>query len=52
LSDLGYSPEKCIQKGFSKSFVKAVVQLNRKNRFKRVMPPIAKLSNRTARYDF
>ena len=52
LADLGYSSEECINEGFSESFVMAVVELNRKNRFKRVMPPVARLSNRTARYDF
>ena len=52
LADLGYSSEECINEGFSESFVIAVVELNRKNRFKRVMPPVARLSNRTARYDF
>jgi NAD+ synthase len=52
LSDLGCSSEECINEGFSESFVKAVVELNRKNRFKRIMPPIANLSSQTARYDF
>jgi len=52
LVDERYSPEDCIEAGFTKSFVKAVINLIRKNHFKRVMPPIAKLSNRTVGYDF
>jgi NAD+ synthase len=45
LVDQQFKPEECIETGFSESFVKAVVELIRKNHFKRVMPPIAKLSN-------
>lgn len=52
LVDERYSPEDCIEAGFTESFVKAVIDLIRKNHFKRVMPPIAKLSNRTVGYDF
>jgi NAD+ synthase len=52
LSDLGYSPDDCVSEGYPASFVKAVVDLNRKNRFKRVMPPIARLTDRAPRYDF
>lgn len=52
LVDQRYNPEDCIEAGFSKLFVYDVVDLVRKNHFKRVMPPIAKLSNRTLGYDF
>lgn len=52
LSDLEYSPAECIKAGYSESFVTAVVELNRKNRFKRNMPPIARISDRPTRYDF
>lgn len=52
LVDQRYKPEDCVAEGFSESFVKAVVDLIRKNHFKRVLPPIAKLSNRTVGYDF
>lgn len=52
LVDERYSPEDCIEAGFSEPYVKAVIDLIRKNHFKRVMPPIAKLSNRTVGYDF
>ena len=50
--DQGYNPDECVKAGFSESFVKAVVDINRKNHFKRVMPPIARLSDRAIRYDF
>lgn len=52
LIDQRYSPEDCIDAGFSEQFVTAVVDRIRRNQFKRVMPPIAKLSNRTIGYDF
>ena len=52
LVDQRYSPEDCIEAGFAEPFVRAVIDLIRKNHFKRVMPPIAKLSNRTVGYDF
>jgi len=52
LVDQRYKPEDCVAAGFSESFVKAVVDLIKKNHFKRVLPPIAKLSNRTVGYDF
>jgi len=52
LVDQRYKPEECVQAGFSESFVKAVMDKVRRNHFKRVMPPIAKLSNRTVGYDF
>ena len=50
--DQGYNPDECVKAGFSELFVKAVVDINRKNHFKRVMPPIARLSDRAVRYDF
>ncbi len=52
LVDQRYTPEDCVQAGFSKSFVRTVVERVRRNHFKRVLPPIAKLSNRTVGYDF
>jgi NAD+ synthase len=52
LVDQRYSPADCIEAGFSEVFVKAVVDRVRRNQFKRVLPPIAKLSNRTVGYDF
>jgi NAD+ synthase len=50
--DQRYSPDDCVDAGFSKPMVKAVVELVRRNHFKRILPPIAKVSNRTVGYDF
>ncbi len=52
LVDQRYSPDECIAAGFDKAFVQAVVRRIQRNHFKRVLPPIAKLSNRTIGYDF
>ncbi len=52
LVDQRYSPEECVAAGFAETFVKAVVERVRRNHFKRILPPIAKLSNRTVGYDF
>jgi NAD+ synthase len=52
LVDQRYSPEDCIEAGFTEKFVRAVVERVRRNHFKRILPPIAKLSNRTIGYDF
>jgi NAD+ synthase len=52
LVDERYRPEECIEAGFAENFVRAVVERIRRNHFKRVLPPVAKLSNRTIGYDF
>jgi NAD+ synthase len=52
LVDQRYSPEECIEAGFDEKFVRQVFERVRKSQFKRIMPPIAKLSNRTVGYDF
>ncbi|MEW6568474.1 MAG: NAD+ synthase [Chloroflexota bacterium] len=52
LVDGRYSPEACVEAGFERAFVEAVLERIRRNQFKRAMPPIAKLSNRTVGYDF
>jgi NAD+ synthase len=52
LVDHRYSPEECIEAGFDQTFVETVVMRIRRNQFKRMLPPIAKLSNRTIGYDF
>lgn len=52
LVDRRYSPEACVEAGFEPRFVEEVEARVRRNHFKRVMPPIAKLSNRTVGYDF
>ena len=52
LVDQRYSPQECVEEGFDAKFVHAVLNRIRRNQFKRMMPPIAKLSNRTVGYDF
>ncbi len=52
LVDQRYSPQDCVDAGFEEAFVRRVLEIVRKNQFKRMMPPIAKLSNRTVGYDF
>jgi NAD+ synthase len=52
LVDQRYRPEDCVEEGFDQGFVERVMGLMRRNHFKRVMPPIAKLSQRTIGYDF
>jgi NAD+ synthase len=52
LVDQRYRPAECVAAGFGEAFVNAVVERVRRNQFKRILPPIAKLSNRTIGYDF
>lgn len=52
LVDQRYSPQECIEAGFAEKFVTNVVKRIQRYQFKRMMPPIAKLSNRTVGYDF
>lgn len=52
LVDQRYSPSEAIEAGFDKTFVESVVRRVSRNQFKRMQPPIAKLSNRTVGYDF
>jgi len=52
LVDQRYSPEECVKAGFDKSFVEKVVSRIQRYHYKRIMPPVAKLSNRTVGYDF
>jgi NAD+ synthase len=52
LVDQRYRPEECSDAGFDPQFVRAVVERVRRNQFKRILPPIAKLSSRTVGYDF
>jgi len=52
LIDERYTPAECIEAGFAESFVRNVVERVRRNHFKRILPPIAKISNRTIGYDF
>lgn len=50
--DRRYSVEACVSAGFERKFVETVLQRVRRHQFKRLMPPIAKISNRTVGYDF
>lgn len=52
LVDQRYTAEECIESGYEAGFVHSVVARIRRNQFKRVPAPIAKLSNRTIGYDF
>jgi NAD+ synthase len=52
LIDQRYSPLEAIETGFDEKFVNAVTTRIRRNQFKRMQPPIAKISNRTIGYDF
>jgi NAD+ synthase len=52
LVDQRYSPQEAVEAGFTESFVKTVTARIRRNQFKRMQPPIAKVSNRTVGYDF
>ena len=52
LVDQRYSPQDCVEAGFQEDFVQRVVERVRRSHFKRVLPPVAKLTNRTVGYDF
>ncbi len=52
LIDERYSPEDCVEAGFDRSFVETVIERVRRSQYKRTLPPVAKLSNRTVGYDF
>jgi len=52
LVDQRFSAQDCIEEGFDEKFVSLVITRVRTNQFKRMMPPVAKLSNRTIGYDF
>jgi NAD+ synthase len=52
LVDHRYRPADLIEAGFDESFVWEVIDRIRRNQYKRILPPVAKLSNRTIGYDF
>jgi len=52
LVDRRFSVGDCIAAGFDKKFVDQVMERIRRSQYKRMMPPIAKLSQRTIGYDF
>lgn len=50
LVDQHLRPDECVAFGFDESFVRKVLERVKKNQFKRVMPPIAKISDRAVDY--
>ena len=50
--DERYTPDECVEAGYDRKFVETVVKRIQRYHYKRVMPPIAKLGNRTIGYDF
>lgn len=52
LVDQRYSPREAVEAGFDSAFVDTVTTRVRRSQFKRMLPPIAKVSNRTVGYDF
>ena len=52
LVDQRFSPQECVEAGFAVHFVDKVVDRIRRSQFKRMLPPVAKVSNRTVGYDF
>ncbi len=52
LVDQRYRVEELVEIGFEESFVRGVIKRVRQNQYKRMLPPIAKVSNRTIGYDF
>lgn len=50
--DLGFSQEQLVQLGFAEPFVERVLELIRRNQFKRRGPLVCKLSPRTVTHDF
>jgi NAD+ synthase len=52
LVDERFTAQECVDSGFDEGFVNKVVERIRRNQFKRILPPIAKLSHRTIGYDF
>jgi NAD+ synthase len=52
LVDQRYNPQECVEAGFEQSFVEKVVMRIRNTQFKRMLSPVAKISNRTVGYDF
>ncbi len=52
LVDERYRVEEVIEMGFPAEVVQAIMERVRRNHYKRIMPPIAKLSHRTVGYDF
>lgn len=47
-----WAPEDCVVAGFAEAFVRGVLRRMHRSHFKRVMPPIAKLTDQTVGIDF
>jgi NAD+ synthase len=52
LVDKRYLPEECVAEGFDEAFVQRVWRQVRMNHYKRTMPNVAKISQRTIGHDF
>ena len=52
LIDQRYHVDECVDAGFDESFIRSVLKRMQRNQFKQMMPPIAKISERTIGYDF
>lgn len=52
LVDERFTPDECEAAGFKRSFIRDVLSRIRETQYKRVMPPIAKISKRTVGQDF
>jgi NAD+ synthase len=52
LVDLRWSRQRCIEAGFGEAFVTRVAELMRRNQYKRRVPVVAKVSERTVDRDF
>jgi NAD+ synthase len=50
--DLGFLPDRLVEMGFDRKFVVRVLELIRRNQFKRCGPLVCKLSPRTVTHDF
>jgi NAD+ synthase len=52
LVDQRYNQEDLVEAGFEQEFVQKVISRLRRYQYKRILPPVAKLSNRTVGHDF
>lgn len=51
LVEKGFRPQECVRVGFQETFVRKVIDRIRKNEFKRLSPPIARLTDHTVGND-
>ena len=51
LVDGGFTPDTCVEAGFDRAFIQAVVDRMQRNEFKRLPAPIGRLTPQTARAD-